>query len=94
MKSSIKTITAALTAARRPQTPPTQTPEVELLTQVQMAQRLGICRRTLHTWVLSGMVPMIKVRGYCRFEPAKVWAALLQHEVQVNLPSAPATPSV
>jgi hypothetical protein len=77
MKSSIQTITAA----HSPQPPHTPT-QVELLTQVQMAQRLGISRRTLHTWVLSGMVPMIKLRGFCRFEPAKVWAALQQHEVQ------------
>ena len=77
MKSSIQTITAA----HSPQ-PPHTPPQVELLTQVQMAQRLGISRRTLHTWVLSGMVPMIKLRGFCRFEPAKVWAALQQHEVQ------------
>ena len=55
---------------------------MELLNQAEMARRLGITRRTLHTWVLSGAVPMIKIRGFCRFEPAKVWTALLQHEVQ------------
>lgn len=82
MKSSIQTASADLNAAQSPQTAPTPPPPVELLTQVQMAQQLGITRRTLHTWVLSGAVPMIKIRGFCRFEPAKVWAALQQHEVR------------
>jgi predicted site-specific integrase-resolvase len=82
MKSSIQTTAPALTAAQHPQPAPTPPPPVELLTQVEMAQRLGITRRTLHTWVLSGAVPMIKIRGFCRFEPAKVWAALQQHEVR------------
>ncbi len=79
MKSSIQTTSSALAATQPAPTPP---PLVELLTQVEMAQRLGITRRTLHTWVLSGAVPMIKIRGFCRFEPAKVWAALQQHEVR------------
>ncbi|MFC5457502.1 helix-turn-helix domain-containing protein [Prosthecobacter fluviatilis] len=77
-KKKTKTnIAAAATAhaAQAPGTPP------ELLTQVQMAQRLGISRRTLHSWVREGTVPMVKVRGYCRFDSAKVYAALLQHEV-------------
>lgn len=84
MKSSIQTTTSALNADQHPQPAPTPPPPVELLTQVEMAQRLGITRRTLHTWVLSGAVPMIKIRGFCRFEPAKVWAALQQHEVQAG----------
>ncbi|MCX6849163.1 MAG: helix-turn-helix domain-containing protein [Verrucomicrobia bacterium] len=79
MQSSIQTTSTALTATQPALTPP---PPVELLTQVEMAQRLGINRRTLHSWVLSGAVPMIKIRGFCRFEPAKVWAALQQHEVR------------
>ncbi|MCF7790108.1 MAG: helix-turn-helix domain-containing protein [Prosthecobacter sp.] len=91
MKSSIHSITAALTAARRPQPAPTPPPpQVELLTQEQMAQRLGISRRTLHTWTLNGMVPMIKVRGYCRFDYAKVIAALQRLKMQPALPSASA----
>ncbi len=84
MNSSIKTINSALTAAQNSQTPPAPPPVVELITQVEMAQRLGITRRTLHTWVLNGTVPMIKVRGFCRFEPAKVWAALQRHEVSAT----------
>ena len=55
----------------------------ELLTQVQMAARLGISRRTLATWVRHKTVPMIKVRGFCRFDPAKVLAALEQYEQKV-----------
>ena len=77
MKSSIQ----SASAVQLPQPAPTPPPPVELLTQVEMAQRLGITRRTLHTWVLSGAVPMIKIRGFCRFEPAKVWAALQRHEL-------------
>jgi len=52
----------------------------ELLTQVQLARRLGISRRTLATWVRHKTVPMIKVRGFCRFDYTKVCAALEQHE--------------
>ncbi|OYW76778.1 MAG: hypothetical protein B7Z37_07240 [Verrucomicrobia bacterium 12-59-8] len=80
-------------ASYAPATLPSQTPKLELLTQVQMAQRLGITRRTLHTWVLNGTVPMIKVRGYCRFDAAKVWAALQQHERPVGGGSQKATAS-
>lgn len=66
-------------------TPLTQTPSAaaapgELLTQDQLAARLGISRRTLHTWIRHKTVPMIKVRGFCRFEYHKVLAALQQHE--------------
>jgi len=89
MNSNARTAHASDTTALPPsQAPATQQPE--LLTQVQMAQRLGITRRTLHTWVRSGTVPMIKVRGYCRFEYAKVLAALQQHEVPADLPNASA----
>ncbi len=59
----------------------TQPPVAELLTQGQMAARLGITRRTLHAWVQDGKVPMIKIKGFCRFDPAKVWAALQLCEV-------------
>lgn len=52
----------------------------ELLTQAQLAGRLGISRRTVSTWVRNKTVPMIKVRGFCRFEFPKVLAALEQHE--------------
>lgn len=86
MKSSIQSASAAHTAVQLPQPAPTPPPPVELLTQVEMAQRLGITRRTLHTWVLSGAVPMIKIRGFCRFEPAKVWAALQRHELPAGSP--------
>jgi excisionase family DNA binding protein len=55
----------------------------ELLTQEQLADRLGISRRTLHTWIRHKTVPMIKVRGFCRFEYHKVLAALQQHEQAV-----------
>ncbi len=56
----------------------------ELLTQTQLADRLGISRRTLQTWIRHKTVPMIKVRGFCRFEYHKVLAALQQHEQTVE----------
>ncbi|MFZ2276863.1 MAG: helix-turn-helix domain-containing protein [Prosthecobacter sp.] len=62
----------------------------ELLTQDQLARRLGISRRTLHTWIRHKTVPMIKVRGFCRFEFHKVLAALQQHE-QAVVPSPEST---
>lgn len=75
-------------AAHHPQAPGTPP---ELLTQVQMAQRLGISRRTLHSWVRAGTVPMVKVRGYCRFDSARVYAALAQHEVGAADAAKPGT---
>lgn len=63
----------------------------ELLTQDQLACRLGISRRTLHTWIRHKTVPMIKVRGFCRFEFHKVFAALQQHEQAVAPSSVPAS---
>ena len=92
MKSSIQSASAAHTAVQLPQPAPTP-PQMELLTQVEMAQRLGITRRTLHTWVLSGTVPMIKIRGFCRFEPSKVWAALQQHELPAGSPKSSSSAS-
>lgn len=88
MKSSIQSASAAHTAVQLPQPAPTPPPQMELLTQVEMAQRLGITRRTLHTWVLSGTVPMIKIRGFCRFEPSKVLAALQRHELPTGSPKS------
>jgi len=66
-----------------PYSPELPTPPTELLTQVQMAERLGISRRTLANWVNDHIVPMIKIRGYCRFDYAKVCAALARHEQPV-----------
>jgi excisionase family DNA binding protein len=62
-----------------PYAPELPTPPTEMLTQVQMAERLGISRRTLANWVNDHIVPMIKIRGYCRFDYAKVCAALARH---------------
>lgn len=73
MKSNIATLP-------RPKSSATTAAPRKLLTQVQLAQRLGISRRTLHTWVRERIVPMIKVRGFCRFEYHKVLAALDRHE--------------
>ena len=63
----------------------------QMLTQVQLAERLGISRRTLATWVNNHIVPMIKVRGFCRFDYAKVCAALERYERPVGGAGAAAT---
>lgn len=83
MKTNDSSNITTTTASHRPKTSGTQP---ELLTQTQMAERLGICRRTLHSWVSEGTVPMIKVRGYCRFDSAKVFAALERHQVAATSP--------
>lgn len=85
-----------LTPSETTPTHPSQSPAIqptgkELLTQAEMAQRLGISRRTLHNWVCARAVPMIKIRGYCRFDLQKVLAALEQHEQPAALPPAPAS---
>lgn len=51
---------------------------IVLLTQVELAAKLGITRRTLHTWVQDKVVPMIKVRGFCRFNYPDVMEHLLK----------------
>ncbi|MBN8422727.1 MAG: helix-turn-helix domain-containing protein [Verrucomicrobia bacterium] len=88
---SATTIATAATPTHPSQTPAIQPTGKELLTQVEMAQRLGISRRTLHNWVCARAVPMIKIRGYCRFDVQKVLAALEQHEQPAALPPAPAS---
>lgn len=60
-------------AAGTPAMPPQP---VDLLTPQQLARRLGISRRSLSTWTRHKIVPMIKVGRVCRFDPAKVRAAL------------------
>ncbi|MDB6007387.1 MAG: hypothetical protein JWR15_4374 [Prosthecobacter sp.] len=71
------------------QTSCSATAPVELLTQAQLAGRLGISRRTVSTWVRNKTVPMIKVRGFCRFEFPKVLAALERHEQAAAFTAAP-----
>ena len=95
MKST-PTLPQTSTPRSTPPCPPeVSTPLAELLTQVQMAERLGISRRTLATWVTQNIVPMIKVRGYCRFDYAKVCAALARYERPVATEStqSQATPN-
>lgn len=82
---------SATTATHPSRTPAIHPTGKELLTQVEMARVLGISRRTLHNWVCARAVPMIKIRGYCRFDVRKVLAALEQHEQPAALPPAPAS---
>jgi len=50
----------------------------KLVTITKMAATLDVHPKTLRAWAKKGLVPMIKVSGFCRFEPEKVWAALQQ----------------
>jgi len=50
----------------------------KLVTITEMAATLDVRPRTLRAWAKKGLVPMIKVRGFCRFDPQQVWAALQQ----------------
>jgi excisionase family DNA binding protein len=63
----------------------------QLLTQAQLAARLGISRRTLANWIRNKTVPMIKIAGYCRFDFDKVRAALERHEQAVVVAGVAAT---
>jgi excisionase family DNA binding protein len=81
--TTTSTATAPLSATPVP-TPAAASPSpqapVELLTQRQLAQRLGVSLRTVASWAHNRVVPMIKIRGFCRFDFAKVQAVLLRHE--------------
>ncbi len=59
---------------------PTTPKGAELLTYPQLAAKLSVSKRTLTTWVGSKIIPVIKVGRTCRFDLAKVKAALEKHE--------------
>lgn len=48
----------------------------KLVTIEEMAKLIDIHPRTLRTWARKGLVPMIKVGGFCRFNPEQVWTAM------------------
>jgi excisionase family DNA binding protein len=52
----------------------------ELLTPEQLAKKLNISRRCLGNWTRSRVVPMVKIGRVCRFDFAKVKAALEKFE--------------
>lgn len=54
----------------------------KLVTITEMAATLNVHPKTLRIWTKKGLVPMIKVSGYCRFDPEQVWAALQQSAVK------------
>lgn len=65
------------------------TNETALLTPEQLARRLGITRRLLGSWSRSKIIPMVKIGRICRYDLAKVMAALTQYE---QAPAATSTP--
>ncbi len=63
----------------------------ELMTPDQLARRLGISRRCLGNWTRDRLVPMLKIGRVCRFDFAKVSAALERHERAAVVAGADAT---
>jgi excisionase family DNA binding protein len=66
-------------------TPPTPhstaSNSTDLLTPEQCAKKLNISRRCLGNWTRSRVVPMVKIGRVCRFDFAKVKAALEKFEL-------------
>jgi excisionase family DNA binding protein len=54
----------------------------------QLAQTIGVSRRTVDNWKEEHVVPFVKVRGVVRFDLAKVKAAL-ERRFEVREKSAP-----
>jgi excisionase family DNA binding protein len=54
----------------------------------QLAQAIGVSRRTVDNWKDQHVVPLVKVRGVVRFDLAKVKAAL-ERRFEVHEKSAP-----
>ena len=53
---------------------------MQLLTEIQMAERLSVTPRTLRNWRSQRVVPYLKIRKVILFDPAKVIAALEKFE--------------
>lgn len=51
-----------------------------LLTEIEMAEVLGITPRLLREWRVRRMVPFLKIRSVVRFDPADVREALKSFE--------------
>ena len=79
MKSTLTTPQTTPCSAP-PCKPEACTTTTELLTPEQLARRLGISRRSLSNWTRDGLLPMIKIGRVCRFDFAKVSAALERYE--------------
>lgn len=47
-------------------------------TSRQLAERLGVCHRTIQVWQSKGILPFLKLGKVVRFIPAQVDAALAQ----------------
>jgi len=51
-------------------------PELDLLTEQDLARQLKICRRQLYNWRVSGLIPYFKMGKAVRFRVADVAAAI------------------
>ena len=51
-----------------------------LLTEIEMAEVLGITPRLLREWRVRRMVPFLKIRSVVRFDPSDVREALKSFE--------------
>ena len=54
--------------------------QTTLLSEIDMAARLGIKPRTLRLWRSQRVVPFYKIRNVILFDPDKVFKALGEYE--------------
>lgn len=53
----------------------------DLVKKRVLADRLGVCDRTIDSWVKAGRIPSIRITAHCiRYHVPSVMAALLEHQ--------------
>ena len=50
--------------------------ELELMTEVELARHLRVCRRQLYSWRMAGLIPYFKIGRAVRFRVVEVLRAL------------------
>jgi hypothetical protein len=54
--------------------------QTTLLTTKQLLARIPVCKRTLDNWKARGLLPYIKVGGFCLYDWDRVQATLRANE--------------
>jgi excisionase family DNA binding protein len=55
--------------------------EARLLNKPQAARRLGVCARTLDSWIAARRIPYVKIARSVRFIPNDLEQFILDHRI-------------